>query len=348
MKKVIGLFLAALMLMAVLPGAILSAQAEGEETQTETPSETQTETETKPETQTETQTETKTETEGRKGTIYNCKKQVNVRAKATSNSKLLGKAKKGETFKVLGTSGNWVKIDYNGKEGFVYKTYIRVEGTPGDTPIEGDKTGKIYNCKTQVNVREQATSLSKLLGVAKKGETFKMLAKAENWVKIQYTSDTVGYVFHSYIKEVSGDEPQETPVTGDKVGKIYNCRTQVNVREKATSNSKLIGVAQKGTTYKVLGTSGSWVKIDYDGKEGFVYKSYIRVTEAEESIEGKTATIDCKTQVNVRAKATKDSKLLGKAKKGETFKITGKSGNWIKIDFNGKTGFVYKRYVKIG
>ena len=246
MKKTIGLLLAAMMLTLILPVALPAAQADGDGIQTVS------------------------EAEGQKGTIVNCKAQVNVRAKASTSAKVLGKAKKGETFKVLGTSGNWVRIDFNGKDGYVYKTYIKVEGTPAETPLTG-KVGKIVNCKKQINVREQATSLSKLVGVAKKGET-----------------------------------------------------------------------------YKVLATAGSWVKIEYNGKTGYVFKTYIRVTEPEESIEGKTGTIDCKTQVNVRAKATKDSKLLGKAKKGETFTVLGKSGNWIKIDFSGKTGYVYKRYVKIG
>ena len=52
--------------------------------------------------------------------------------------------------------------------------------------------------------------------------------------------------------------------------------------------------------------------------------------------------------MNIRAKATKNSKLLGTAKNGDTFTVQGRSGNWIKIDYKGKTGFVYKKYIRIG
>ena len=81
----------------------------------------------------------------------------------------------------------------------VYKTYIKVSGSDTPEPEPTGKTGTIVNCKTQVNVREKASSKSKLLGVAKKGETFEVLGKSGNWVKIRY-NDKTAYIFHRYIK----------------------------------------------------------------------------------------------------------------------------------------------------
>ncbi|MBQ1820944.1 MAG: SH3 domain-containing protein [Clostridia bacterium] len=321
MKKVLSLLLAA-MLLAALPGAALADGTGGSETTVEAG----------------------TREEGRKGTIVNCKTSVNVREKATSKSKLLGTAKKGAVYDVTGTFGNWVRIDFDGREGYVYKTYIRVDGTPGETAVEG-KVGRIVNCKTSVNVREKAASGSKLLGTAKKGATFPVLATAGNWVKIQYKSETAGYVYRSYVK-ISDEGTEPADPTG-KTGTIVNCRVAANVREKAMSDSKLLGTVRKGETYTVLGASGNWVKIDFDGREGYVFHTYIKVTGEETPIEGKTGTIQCVTKVNVRSKATKNSKLLGTAKNGETFTVKGKSGNWIRIDFNGKTGYVYKTYIRI-
>lgn len=322
MRKALGLILAAVMLLSAVPAATL---AEG--------------------TGAETVTAGETNTEGQKGTIVNCKTRVNVREKATTNSKLLGKANKGETFTVLGASGNWVRIDFNGKDGYVYKKYIRVEGTPADTPVDG-KVGTIVNCNKAANVREKATDDSKLLGTAKRGTTYKVLAKAGNWVKIQYTSEKAGYVFKTYIK--LADESSEPP-TGERTATIVNCKVAVNVRAKASSKSKLLGTAGKGAVYDVLGISGNWIRIDYNGQEGFVYKRYVRLSGTDaDSVEGKTGTIRCNTHVNIRAKATKNSTLLGTAKNGETFTVKGREGNWIRIDFNGKTGYVYKTYIRIG
>ena len=216
--------------------------------------------------------------------------------------------------------------------------------TQTETHSAGQK-GTIVNCKTAANVREKATQNSKLLGTAKRGETYKVVATAGNWVRIQYSKSVEGYVYKTYIRIT--DEGTEPTPTG-RTATIVNCKVAANVRAKATQNSKLLGTVKKGETYDVLGTSGNWVKIDYDGTAGYVFSRYVKLTGEDEPIEGKTGTIRCNTHVNIRAKATKYSTLLGTAKNGETFTVKGRSGNWIRIDFKGKTGYVYKTYIRIG
>lgn len=224
------------------------------------------------------------------------------------------------------------------------------DGTQSVTASESraaEQKGTIVNCKTSVNVRERASSKSKLLGKAKKGETFAVLGRSGNWVRIRYSDSVEGYVYKTYIRITDADS-EPTP-TG-RTATIVNCKVAVNVRAKTSSKSKLLGTAAKGAIYDVLGTSGNWVKIDYDdGQAGYVFKKYVKLSDGEqEQIEGKTGTIRCQNHVNIRAKATKYSTLLGTAKDGETFTVKGRSGNWIAIDFQGKTGYVYKTYIRIG
>ena len=209
---------------------------------------------------------------------------------------------------------------------------------------EDGKSVTIVNCKYAVNIRKGPSSKTKRIGSAKNGQVFKLLGTEANgkWYKIQYRENTAGYVFHDYVK-VGSETPD--PFPDGTTGTIVNCKTQVNVREKASSKSKLIGKAKKSETFKVLGRSGNWVRIEFESKEGFVYRSYIRV-DGEET--GKTVMIvNCKAQVNIRAKASSKSGIIGKAKKGATFELLGRSGSWYRIDFNGKVGYVFKRYVKI-
>ncbi len=212
-----------------------------------------------------------------------------------------------------------------------------VEGTADGTSVA------IVNCKLAVNVRKGPGSNTAKIGTAKKGRIFKLLGVEADgkWYRIQYTASTVGYVFHTYVK-VGNATPD--PFDTAKTGTIVNCKTQVNVREKASSKSKLLGVAKKGETFDVLGRTGNWVKIDYHGKSAYVFHTYIRVDDETTA----TGTIvNCKTQVNVREKASSKSKLLGVAKKGETFDVLGKSGNWVKIDYHGTAAYVFHTYIKV-
>ncbi len=213
-------------------------------------------------------------------------------------------------------------------------------------------TVTIVNCKTSVNVRAKATSSSTKLGQAKKGKVFKLLGVEGNWYKIQYTADKVGYVFHSYVKVGSGTapapDPDPAPGPGTKAY-IANCNNSVNVRKKASSSSTKLGTLKKGTEITVTGTSGNWTQISYKGGVAYVFTQYVSSSKPDEDVAGKKVTIvNCTSFVNVREKASSSSKKLGTAKKGATYTAQGISGNWVKITYDGKTGYVYKRYTKIG
>lgn len=51
--------------------------------------------------------------------------------------------------------------------------------------------------------------------------------------------------------------------------------------------------------------------------------------------------------LNVRSSAKTSSTAIGKLLNGESLVITGKDNDWYVIDYNGKTGYVYEKYVKI-
>lgn len=54
------------------------------------------------------------------------------------------------------------------------------------------------------------------------------------------------------------------------------------------------------------------------------------------------ADVECDNHANIRAKPTTNSQVLTKLDfDSQIYKITGKSGNWYKLDMNGMTGYVH-------
>ena len=51
--------------------------------------------------------------------------------------------------------------------------------------------------------------------------------------------------------------------------------------------------------------------------------------------------------LNIRASASTDSNVVGVAHQGDKVTISDTNGNWYKISYNGRTGYVWKKYVKI-
>ena len=54
------------------------------------------------------------------------------------------------------------------------------------------------------------------------------------------------------------------------------------------------------------------------------------------------------SSLNIRKKASAESSVVGVLRKGATVTIKDTSGSWYKITSGGKTGYVYKKYIKIG
>ena len=59
--------------------------------------------------------------------------------------------------------------------------------------------------------------------------------------------------------------------------------SSLNMRKTASLNSGVVAVLRSGKQVTILGTSGSWYKIKYSGKIGYVAKKYIRASSSGSS-----------------------------------------------------------------
>ena len=287
---------------------------------------------------------------GQTVTIVNCNNSVNVREGAGTNTKKLGTAPKGATYKYLGMSsdGNWYKIQYTSSQvAYIHKNYIRLNSssTTPDTPT--GKTATIVNCNEWVNVREGAGTNTKKLGTAPKGKTYTYLGKSGNWIQVQYTSTQKGYIYSSYVKvsgSTGGSTGTDTAATG--YGYVVNCNNSVNVRSGAGTNNGIIGAAPKSYVYQILGKNGSWYKIQYKADTvGYIHESYF--SKATSDTTKKATVANCDEWVNVRSAATTSSAKLGQAKLGETFTYLKTMNSYVMVIYNGRVGCIHKNYAKI-
>ncbi|MEN6637266.1 MAG: SH3 domain-containing protein, partial [Clostridiaceae bacterium] len=150
--------------------------------------------------------------------------------------------------------------------------------------------GVAANFKRRVNVRASASGLSKLVGFAYIGDTFKILGKTGSWYLIQYNNTTKAYIWASYIKAsktsssytsangtttpAPGATATPTTSTPTKVT-IANCQYAINVRASASTSSARIGKGSLGATFTYLGKEGDWYKIQYNTTTvGYVFATF--------------------------------------------------------------------------
>lgn len=76
----------------------------------------------------------------------------------------------------------------------------------------------------------------------------------------------------------STSTPTPTPTPTEEPKEMVYCISPVNVRDAASTGSRVIGTLNTGDAVERLGQEGGWVKILYEGQEAYVYQDYVSST----------------------------------------------------------------------
>ncbi|MDO4816282.1 MAG: SH3 domain-containing protein [Bacillota bacterium] len=284
---------------------------------------------------------------------------VRMRSGANTSSNILGEYNKGTQMNVTGVSGNWFAVSCNGKSGYVSMDYMSVaakstqtanpEPTPSAAPAEtsgGAYTGKIIG--TSVRMRSGPGTSYDTLGYYSNGVSMSVCGSTNGWYKVIYNGKT-GYVSGSYM-HITPKENYSTIKDGSVNG------SSVRLRMGPSSDDfSVVQSCTKGAKLKISGVYGDWYEVSLNGTYGYMNKSYVAVgtaaTEtsvpaAEQSLDG-IGTITA-NGVRVRSGPGTSYSTVGYYNKGTQMTITGKSGNWYAVTYNGLKGYVSADYMTRG
>lgn len=144
-------------------------------------------------------------------------------------------------------------------------------------------------------------------------------------------------------------------VKGLEGTRVYaNVTNYVNVREKATTSSAVVGKLYGACVATVIEDAGDWVYVNSGNVTGYVVKKHLLTGQEAESAIAKKYTPKIQVTVNtlnVRAGAGTNYKILHTFSKGAEALLLEKGKEWMKIQFSqgGKTvtGYVYGKYVTV-
>ena len=312
--------------------------------------------------------------------IVNVSSSLNVREGAGTSSKVIGSLSGNTKVTIVGEEGAFYKIEYKGSYGYVAKEYVKDitesnnsnQGTQTpekpSNPESTEKTG-IVNVSSSLNVRSSASTSSKVIGSLSGNTKVTIVGEEGSFYKIEYKGSH-GYVAKEYVKDVTESnnsnqgtqtpEKPSTPESTEKTG-IVNVSSSLNVREGASTSSKVIGSLSGNTKVIIVGEEGAFYKIEYKGSHGYVAKEYIKdVTESSNSNQGtqtpekpsnpesteKTGIVNVSSSLNVRSGASTSSKVIGSLSGNTKVTIVGEEGAFYKIEYKGSHGYVAKEYIK--
>lgn len=213
--------------------------------------------------------------------------------------------------------------------------------------------------KDEVNLRLGPSTKYDVAGVLKSGTFLTRTGIGSNgWSRLDYNGKTV-YAITSYLSDKVIEIKKEDIVDGVKFtakSDRVTAKDEVNLRVSPTTNSEAVGKLSNGVFLERTAVSDKgWSRLNYNGRTVYAVTSYlttdasIKDTVSSNNDTGFTTVSDrvtAKDEVNLRAKPSTDSDVVGKLVGGTFLERTGKSDKgWSRLIYNGQVVYAVTSYL---
>ncbi len=296
---------------------------------------------------------------------------VAIRVKASTASSVLVTVPAGQAVLVKGESGSFYSVSYENYNGYVEKSYFTKNASLTYTTLQngsnGDAVKKLQQAlkdlgyyrssidgKFGSGTKEAVQNFQRINGISVTGKadlatqtllyhgnpknsagllvetvpqpTYPQLAKGSKGdavKKLQTRLFELGY----YTKKIDGDYGSSTQTAV----KAFQKKAGLSQTGKADQNTQLLLFAQNAPSLKATTAPAATPAPQATEKpaNGYPYSTYTTAS------------------VNLRKGASTTSTRLTTVSKGATVQVMGEDGDFVKVTYNGKTGYLMKDYVYI-
>lgn len=302
------------------------------------------------------------------GTGYINAMYVRFRSGPSGSSSILGEYNRGKAVTITGTAGDWTACTIDGQAGYVHSQYLSASLPGTDSyagsiplelgssiePISADFVGGDSFLPLPVETPAPA--------LPDGGVVLPLPTASPAPVVTPTPTATPAPVLPAPVETPA---PTATPQTA-QAGFIN--ADYVRFRTGPSTSYPIIDTYNTGTALTVTGTSGDWTACIINGVNGYVFTQYVTITTqagtelpgldlpvatpqpTEAPVTPSTQTEGYITGNNVRMRSgpSTNSQILCELFYGNAVTITGTSGDWTAVIYEGTPGYVYSQYVKAG
>ena len=127
-----------------------------------------------------------------------------------------------------------------------------------------------FTTGSNLRLRSAASTDSKVLDVAPKGEVVVVISQEGDWYKVIYNLQE-GYMHSDYVSVLT----KENAELG--YGKVNG--TDVNLRSGAGTSNKVVTQADKGDKVYIIGLNTGWYKVIFNGRICYIRSDFVDLTE---------------------------------------------------------------------
>lgn len=122
----------------------------------------------------------------------------------------------------------------------------------------------------------------------------------------------------------------------------------LNIRQKASSDSKLLGKLIAGDSITALGTTGEWTVVSYKNSKAYILSELLGKKKPDLGVSFKEVdeTVEATQNVRMRKQPNANAEVAGTLPGGTKVTRTGYNKKWSRIVYKGKTLYVATEYLQ--
>ncbi|WP_188393456.1 glucosaminidase domain-containing protein, partial [Compostibacillus humi] len=257
--------------------------------------------------------------------------------------KKVGELVKGQVYPRVSDYGNWHRIDFGNFYGYVKKS----ETSPASgSAIKNENKkykdqSRTFTALKDVTVYDNTSGKLVPFGKIDKGQRFPIAADYGKWWIILY-SDRVGYI-----------KKEEVKVQVKSTDKYFRVFNNLPVYDNRTGSLKKVGELVKGQSYPIHSDYGNWWRVKFGNIYGYVRKSdtgYATKSEIpnlNSVYRNLDRSIISDNKVTVYDNSSGKLVPFGTIEKEQVFPIASDYGNWWRIIYLDRIGYVRKSEVQL-
>ncbi|MGJ9383986.1 L,D-transpeptidase family protein [Salipaludibacillus sp. CF4.18] len=261
---------------------------------------------------------------------FTAKEDIAVYDNTSGSLVKFGEVQAGQTYPIVSDYGNWYRVLFSDRIGYVSKSGVDVSFTSADTYFQVTES--------ELPVYKNQNGELKKVGNVTKGQVYPRISSyGPSWHKIQFGKEQ-GYVYSQGTVPVSGNSLKNKNVNYQMSDRVLKVDREVHVYDNSSGSLVSFGKIAKGQEYAIVGNYGNWYRILFSDRIGYISKDHVTVSFSK----GDTHFEVVSNNMPVYDNSGGSLKQVGELTKGQVYpRISAYGSNWHRIQFGRSYGYVY-------
>jgi uncharacterized protein YgiM (DUF1202 family)/flavin-binding protein dodecin len=225
-----------------------------------------------------------------------------------------------------------------------YLLYITTVATAfASVPVNTQAAGTKVEITGSTNTKQE-TTVDKMDSADKTSKPLTTAGVADLLdADISMEGDELTELIKSKTVELKSEENESTLV-------MAKVNEYVNIRKKPDQDAEKLGVLYKDCGGELIEKGDEWSKITSGDVTGWVRNQYLYFGNEAEEIAQEVGILTAYSNtetLRVRKEASLDAGVIGLLANGEAVEAISEDGDWVKVSYEGTTGYVSSEYVTV-